>query len=48
MYITLLPEILMQKFLNRMKCKKRIKKENYNLKREIKTTIKQQNNKCEI
>lgn len=36
----------MQKFLNRMKCKKR--KENCNLKGEIKTTIKQQNNKCEI
>ena len=38
----------MQKFLNRMKCKKRIKKENCNLKGEIKTTIKQQNNKYEI
>ena len=24
LYITLLPEILMQKFLNRMECKKRI------------------------
>lgn len=28
----------MQKILNRMKCKKRIKKENCNLKGEIKTT----------
>ena len=32
MYITLLPELLMQKFLNRMECKK----EKYNLKEKNK------------